>query len=118
MGQEKGQQKGLFRRLASLGRKYVRLFFVHRGSPESGQPRPSPFRAPRGQNMIEYMLMFAAVVAVMIVALGPKGLVTKAVDKSLNMMFDSVEDMSREPCLVIDVVNGGWSGFSSWGAFS
>src|SRR3989338_1695175 len=52
---------------------------------------------------------------VLILATSKGGFFTRGVEKSINMMFDSVEDMATEECLgTIDDVNGKWSGWSGW----
>ncbi len=68
-----------------------------------------------GQNITEYMILVAGVLVVVILATSKGGFFTKGVDKSINMMFDSVEDMATVQCLgTIDDVNGQWSGWGAW----
>ena len=49
----------------------------------------------KGQNITEYLILVAGVLVVVILATSKGGFFTKGVDKSLNMMFDSVEDMAE-----------------------
>src|SRR3989338_1907133 len=69
----------------------------------------------KGQNITEYLILVAGVLVVVILATSKGGFFTKGVEKSINMMFDSVEDMATVQCLgTIDTVNGGWSAYGSW----
>ncbi len=49
----------------------------------------------KGQNMVEYLLLFAGVVAVLLIALGPGGFASRAVDKSLDLSVDGFVSMTR-----------------------
>ena len=69
----------------------------------------------KGQNITEYLILVAGVLVVVILATSKGGFFTKGVEKSINMMFDSVEDMATVQCLgTIDDVNGKWSDWSGW----
>lgn len=48
----------------------------------------------RGQNLTEYLLLMAGVITIVVLAANSKGIFTQSVNKSLNMMFDSVEEMA------------------------
>ncbi len=48
----------------------------------------------KGQNAIEYMLLLAAVVLVLLVALRPNGFLTQALNRSLNASFSGVSEMT------------------------
>ena len=48
-----------------------------------------------GQNAIEYILIFAAVIIVLLLALNPNGFITKAVDNSLNLSVEAIEWMAN-----------------------
>ena len=79
-----------------------------------GQPRLRRGQR-RGQNVTEYLILMAGVLTVLILATSKGGFFTRGVEKSINMMFDSVEDMATEECRgTIDDVNGKWSGWSGW----
>ena len=45
----------------------------------------------QGQNAIEYLLVFMLVVMVMVVALAPRGFLTRAVGKTLDISMNGVE---------------------------
>ena len=49
----------------------------------------------RGQNAIEYLLLFAIVVIVLIVALGPNGFISRAVDRSIDFSTNSINSMAQ-----------------------
>jgi len=51
-----------------------------------------------GQSMIEYMLVFVAIVAVLIVALGPGGILSGKIDESLNMAVEGAKCMTDAIC--------------------
>lgn len=48
----------------------------------------------KGQNVIEYLILVAGVLVVIIVAASPGGIFTQGVNKALGMMSDSVEKMA------------------------
>jgi ABC-type transport system involved in cytochrome c biogenesis permease component len=48
-----------------------------------------------GQNMVEYLLLFAAVIVILMTALGPNGFLTKVVDNSLNRTSDIIDNMTN-----------------------
>ena len=57
------------------------------------------FRNSKGQNMVEYLLVFAAVVAVLFVFLKPKGYFSKAMSDTMDQSVDllnSVKDSFEE----------------------
>ena len=69
----------------------------------------------RGQNITEYLILIVGVLTVVILMVQPQGIFTQGVNKALNMMFKSVDDMATVECLgTLDDVDGGWSGYSSW----
>lgn len=47
-----------------------------------------------GQNMVEYLLLFAAVIAVLMMALGPNGFLTRAVDNSLDQTSNIIDQVT------------------------
>lgn len=47
----------------------------------------------KGQNAVEYLLLFAAVLVILIVVLRPKGIMTKAVNQSLTLSFEGLDIM-------------------------
>lgn len=53
-----------------------------------------------GQNALEYILVFAIVVTIVIVAVIPKfgGFVSKKIDKSLDLSVEAVECMATSLC--------------------
>jgi hypothetical protein len=52
----------------------------------------------RGQNAVEYLLVFGLVVVAIAAALAPGGFMTRAIDNSFNIAINSV----------IQVVNSAW----------
>jgi len=55
-----------------------------------------PYRT--GQSAVEYILLFAVIVIVLVVAMGPQGFLMDAVNKSLNLAFNAFETMANEAC--------------------
>ena len=49
----------------------------------------------KGQSMVEYLLLFAAVVAVLLIAVGPGGFVERAVDHSMDSSIDGFVSMAN-----------------------
>jgi len=47
-----------------------------------------------GQGMVEYMLLFAVVIIVILVAINPNGILTSSVDKVLDDAAQEIEDMA------------------------
>ena len=47
----------------------------------------------RGQNAIEYLLVFMLVIMVMVTALAPNGFLTRAVVKTLDISMNGVENL-------------------------
>ena len=48
----------------------------------------------KGQNLVEYILIFVAVVTVLLFALAPQGFVTKAINRSIDMAINGVNAMA------------------------
>jgi len=44
----------------------------------------------KGQNAIEYMLLLALVIIIILVALSPTGFLSQGIDDSLNIATDSI----------------------------
>ncbi|MBF0521620.1 MAG: hypothetical protein HQL24_01035 [Candidatus Omnitrophica bacterium] len=58
----------------------------------------------KGQSITEYVLIFAAVSIVILMALAPKhGFVTKAIDNSLNISVSAIENMVQTVKYNIDL---------------
>jgi len=51
-----------------------------------------------GQSMIEYILVFVAVITVLLVALGPTGIFTQRFNESLDASVTGIECMSLQTC--------------------
>ncbi|HBR14778.1 MAG TPA: hypothetical protein DD723_04440 [Candidatus Omnitrophica bacterium] len=51
----------------------------------------------QGQNIIEYVLLFAVVVVVLFVTLGPQGFFTQSINESLDQAITHLEAMPDEP---------------------
>ena len=49
----------------------------------------------KGQNAIEYMLLFAVIVVVLMLALGPQGFFTQRVNTSIDMAVQGIEGMAN-----------------------
>ena len=49
----------------------------------------------RGQNAVEYLLLFAIVVIVLLFALGPNGFISKSVDRSIDFSTNSINRMAQ-----------------------
>ncbi|MBI3618062.1 MAG: hypothetical protein HY210_07605 [Candidatus Omnitrophica bacterium] len=64
----------------------------------------------KGQNVIEYLILVAGVLVVILVAASPGGIFTQGVNKALGMMSDSVENMATATCGPVDTVDGSWGG--------
>ncbi len=52
-------------------------------------------RCQKGQNAIEYLLLFAIVVIVLLLALSPNGFVTRSVNQALDLSVQGVESMAN-----------------------
>jgi len=52
----------------------------------------------RGQNAVEYLLVFALVVVVIVLALAPNGFMTRAIDQSFDLAIDGM----------VNIVNSAW----------
>lgn len=48
----------------------------------------------KGQNAIEYMLIFVAIVVVIVIAVAPNGFITQAVNESIDLAIGGLEDMA------------------------
>lgn len=66
-----------------------------------------------GQNAVEYLLMLAGVVVVLVVALNPDGFLTRMINKSLETAITGIENMNA---VCTTPVDGGWS--TSWSDWS
>lgn len=53
----------------------------------------------KGQNMIEYILLFAIVVVVLLIVLGKNGVITTSIDESLDTAVDGIETTLRKEVL-------------------
>lgn len=51
-----------------------------------------------GQNMIEYILVFAGVVAVLVIAAGPGGILTRKIDESVNEAVRGIGCAAYDTC--------------------
>ena len=51
-----------------------------------------------GQSMIEYILVFVAVVVVLLVAVGPGGILSDKIDESLNEAIEGAKRMTIDTC--------------------
>ena len=49
----------------------------------------------KGQNMIEYILLFSAVVVVVFLALAPNSFLTQAINRSLDLSVTGIESMAN-----------------------
>ena len=49
----------------------------------------------KGQNAIEYLLLFAIVVVVLLVALGPNGFFSRSLDTSIDLSTNSILNMAE-----------------------
>jgi len=49
-----------------------------------------------GQTMMEYILLFAVIIVVVLIALAPQGFVTKAIDESLDLSIQGIENMAND----------------------
>ena len=49
----------------------------------------------QGQNMVEYILLFAIVIIVLLLALAKKGFVTQAINQSLDLSVTGIELMAN-----------------------
>jgi len=48
----------------------------------------------KGQNAIEYLLLFAIIIIVILFAISPNGFFTRAVDDSLDLSVNNIERMA------------------------
>ncbi|MCA9398212.1 MAG: class III signal peptide-containing protein [Candidatus Omnitrophica bacterium] len=48
----------------------------------------------KGQNTIEYLLIFALVVVVILAALGPNGFMTQSVNRALEVSVNGIQNMA------------------------
>ena len=60
----------------------------------------------KGQNAVEYMLVFTVVVVVVIMALRPRGFMTKSIDESLELSVQGLEQMANGVGSTLNVLNG------------
>ena len=51
-----------------------------------------------GQSMIEYILLFAAVITILIVAVGPGGIFSSKIEESLEKAAEGVRCMTNAIC--------------------
>lgn len=49
-----------------------------------------------GQNMVEYMLIFAVVVIVLLVGFAPNGFITKSLNQTMNLSVVQLELMAED----------------------
>jgi competence protein ComGC len=49
-----------------------------------------------GQSMLEYMLLFAAVIAVLMVVLGPNGIMSQKLDATLDGSVDVIDKIADD----------------------
>ena len=52
----------------------------------------------RGQSMVEYLLLLAVVIIVLLAVISPKGVVTKSLENSMNLAVRGVECMATKVC--------------------
>jgi len=65
---------------------------------ESSVSSAKPINYCLGQGMVEYILVFVAIVVVLIAAVGPNGLFIKKIDESLNEATRGVKCMTAAIC--------------------
>ncbi len=71
-----------------------------------------------GQSAVEYLLLFAGVVLVVIAVSNPNGILTKKLDQSLDTAVNGITTMAEKQCLgPQDDVDGGWA-VGAWGTCS
>ena len=58
-----------------------------------------------GQSMIEYILLFVAIIVVLIAAVGPNGILSKKIDQSLNEAVEGAKCMTDAICYDPDGCN-------------
>lgn len=51
---------------------------------------------PKGQTMIEYLILFTAVVAVLLVFLFPRGIFHGALGRSMNITLNQIDVMANQ----------------------
>lgn len=49
----------------------------------------------KGQNTIEYLLIFALVIVVLLVALGPGGFMTQSINQAIEVSVNGFENMAK-----------------------
>ena len=49
----------------------------------------------KAQTMVEYLLLFAVIVAVLLIAIGPGGFISRSVDRSLDLSADGLISMAN-----------------------
>jgi len=49
----------------------------------------------KGQNMIEYILIFVAVILVILLAISPQGFYTQSVNKTLELSVNTIGSMAQ-----------------------
>lgn len=78
--------------------------------------RSSLFHDKRGQNMIEYMLLFAVVLGVIFTTLGDNGIVYRRVNEALDIAVTGIECMADSiPYGSVAIPGAAWS-VGSWSA--
>jgi hypothetical protein len=50
------------------------------------------------QNMVEYMVVFTAVLVVLILSLGPSGLITQQTEESIELAVNAIDAMAECIC--------------------